>query len=224
MVDPSVLHPFDGRPDTVFLKPLLERLLAKRAAEPEAGDVFGPVTVGEYSYHHSFDDPTRFFERSVRYHYGLGGGALEIGRFCAIAHGVVFLGDDANHAVAGPSTFPFPLFGGSWAEAASSQDVPFLKKGPTIVGHDVWIGHGARILPGVTIGHGAIIGAEAVVSRDAPPYAVVAGNPARVVRMRYGPEEIERLLALAWWDWPPDRLAAAVPDLIAGPLERLLAR
>lgn len=81
------------------------------------------------------------------------------------------------------------------------------------IGNDVWIGHGAVVLPGVAVGDGAVIGANAVVTRDVAPYAVVAGAPARVVRERFAPEVATRLHALHWWDWPLERLFEAVPDM-----------
>nr|WP_290085010.1 DapH/DapD/GlmU-related protein [Aquibium sp. A9E412] len=84
---------------------------------------------------------------------------------------------------------------------------------PVRLGHDVWVGHGAVVMPGVTIGHGAVIGANAVVTRDVAPYAIVAGAPARLLRPRFAGPVAERLMALAWWDWPDDWLFEAVPDM-----------
>lgn len=81
------------------------------------------------------------------------------------------------------------------------------------IGHDVWIGHGAIILPGVKVGHGAVIAAGAVVTRDVAPYAIVAGVPAEFLKWRFPQKLSERIIALAWWDWPHDRLAEAVDDM-----------
>ncbi|MEP9396246.1 DapH/DapD/GlmU-related protein [Mesorhizobium sp. KR2-14] len=92
------------------------------------------------------------------------------------------------------------------------------------IGHDVWVGHGAVILPGVTIGNGAVIGANAVVTRDVGAYEIVAGVPARSKRLRFAPETIARIEALAWWDWPLDRLADAIPDMQAMTIEAFLDR
>lgn len=91
-----------------------------------------------------------------------------------------------------------------------------------MLGHDCWIGHGAIIMPEVTLGIGAIAAAGAVVTRDVPPFMIVAGVPARPVRARFSDAVIERLLALAWWDWPHDRLRAALDDFRALPAEAFL--
>jgi virginiamycin A acetyltransferase len=78
----------------------------------------------------------------------------------------------------------------------------------TIIGHDVWIGTGATFLPGARLGSGVIVGAGAVVRGDVPPYAIVAGNPARVLRYRFDAQIVERILAVAWWTWPIDHILA----------------
>jgi hypothetical protein len=97
-----------------------------------------------------------------------------------------------------------------------------LTKGDVRIGNDVWLGLGAWVLSGVTIGDGAIVGARAVVATDVPPYSVVVGNPARVVRQRYPPQVIERLLEIAWWNWPRDRILEAVPLLMSGSVDEFL--
>jgi virginiamycin A acetyltransferase len=99
-------------------------------------------------------------------------------------------------------------------------------RGDTIVGHDVWLGYSALVLPGVTIGDGAVIAAASVVARDVPPYAMVAGNPARVIRSRFSDEDIERLLRAAWWNWPIELVTEHARTIMAGTaveLERIAA-
>ncbi|SFJ93041.1 phosphonate metabolim protein, transferase hexapeptide repeat family [Mesorhizobium albiziae] len=92
------------------------------------------------------------------------------------------------------------------------------------IGHDVWIGHGAVIMPGISIGNGAVIGANAVVTRDVGAYEIAAGAPSRKIRMRFPPEIAERLQRLAWWDWPVERLFDAIPDMQTLPVEEFLDR
>lgn len=82
-----------------------------------------------------------------------------------------------------------------------------------IIGHDVWIGHGAIILPGVLIGHGAIVAAGAVVTKNVEPYAIVAGVPAQRIKWRFEKTIRERMIKLSWWDWSHDTLASAIPDM-----------
>jgi hypothetical protein len=92
------------------------------------------------------------------------------------------------------------------------------------IGHDVWIGTGAIVLAGRAVGHGAVIGAGAVVTKDVAPYMIVAGNPARVIRPRFGPEIAERLIRLGWWDWSHKALRLAIPDFRSLSVEAFLDR
>ena len=92
------------------------------------------------------------------------------------------------------------------------------------VGHDTWLGHGSMVMPEVTVGHGAVVAAKAVVTKDVPPYAIVAGVPARVIKWRHAPPVAERLMALAWWDWDHARLRAALEDFRALPAEAFLEK
>jgi len=129
---------------------------------------------------------------------------IEIGAFCSIAEGVVIFGG-GEHLPSWVTTYPLRIAFGS---PGAGQDGLPATKGRTVIGNDVWIGHGAIVLSGVTIGDGACIGAGAVVSKDVPPYAIVAGNPARVVRMRFESQIVERLLEIRWWNWPIEKIRA----------------
>lgn len=195
----------DGRPheDTVFLRAVLDH--------PN-------ISVGAYSYFTDFDHVADHAARLAPYLYPGAPERLQIGRFCAIAHGVRFITASSMHPMGGVSTYPFRIF--SKADIGIYRE-EVARRGDTVVGDDVWLGFEARVLPGVTIGHGAIVGACAVVSRDVPPYAVVAGNPAQVVRMRFAPEVVARLLELAWWDWPIEQILAALPAIEAGDVAAL---
>ncbi|HAK64112.1 MAG TPA: chloramphenicol acetyltransferase [Alphaproteobacteria bacterium] len=124
-----------------------------------------------------------------------------IGAFCAIGPEVLIIGQ-ADHPVDRPSGYPFHS---SYFMPRETPAQP-LTRGPVRIGNDVWIGARAIILSGVTIGDGAVIGAGSVVARDAPPYAIMAGNPAQVARMRFAPDVIARLLILRWWDWPDEKI------------------
>lgn len=128
---------------------------------------------------------------------------VSIGSFCSIGPDVLIFGQ-ADHPTDRTSTYPFR------SEYFLSDRPPAepVTRGPVAIGHDVWIAARAVILSGVTIGHGAVIGAGSVVARNVPPYAIVAGNPAEIIRYRFEPEIIEALLKIAWWDWPEDKIAA----------------
>lgn len=141
---------------------------------------------------------------------------ITIGAFCSLAECFIFGG--GNHRPDWISTFPFSDF-----QEWGIGHVPGLPatKGPVVIGNDVWIGHHAVILSGVTIGDGAVIGACAVVASDVPPYSIVAGNPARVIRKRFSDEDTEFLLALKWWDWPGARIKKAAPILMSGDIAAL---
>ena len=142
---------------------------------------------------------------------------LRIGSFCSISSGVTILlaGD---HHVRWITTYPFPAF----RDSAKSIACLSVSKGDVSIGHDVWFGMNAMILSGTTIGNGAVIGASAVVAKDVPPYAVVVGNPATVVRKRFDDDSIAVLERTRWWDWPDDVLDEAMPILLADDVQELL--
>jgi virginiamycin A acetyltransferase len=103
------------------------------------------------------------------------------------------------------SAFPFAVFGNGWEGAMEGKKYP--TKGDTTIGNDVWIGHHAVIMPGIRIGDGAMIGSYSIVTKNVEPYAVVAGNPAKLIRKRYPDEVIEKLLNIRWWDWSADKIS-----------------
>ncbi|WEX78572.1 CatB-related O-acetyltransferase [Sinorhizobium numidicum] len=179
------------------------------------------IEVGDFSYYDDPQGPEHFEERCVLYHYDFIGDRLVIGRFCALATGVQFIMNGANHALDGFSTFPFGIFPGSWREGFDSAAYASGYRGDTIVGNDVWIGMHATILPGVTIGDGAIVAAKSVITKDVPAYAVVAGNPASVVKMRFPAEVTACLRAIAWWDWPVDKITRNIAAITGADLDAL---
>jgi virginiamycin A acetyltransferase len=199
------LHPMPSQPRVVLLKPLVTSPL---------------IEVGEYTYYDDPDDPTAFETRNVLYHYGPE--KLVIGRFCALAEGVRFLMNGANHRMDGPSTFPFPIMGPPWA-AHFDLITGLPARGDTVVGHDVWLGYQALVMAGVRIGNGAIVASGAVVVDDVPDYAIAGGNPARVIRHRYPEDDIARLTRIAWWDWPLDHVTRHVRTIMSGTVDDLEA-
>lgn len=139
------------------------------------------------------------------------GTKLRIGKYCSIAGGVtILLG--GNHRPDWVTTYPFNVL---WPHVAGHIQGHPATKGDVIIGNDVWIGLGASILSGVTIGDGAVIGAYAVVAKNVPPYAIVVGNPAKVVKFRFDESTIEQLLTIAWWDWSDAKIASAIPFLLS---------
>lgn len=187
--DSSVVHPLVHYNKLVFLKNIITR--------PN-------IVVGDYTYYDDFEDAQNF-ERNVKYHFDFIGDKLIIGKFCAIASGVTFIMNGANHAMNGFSTYPFYIFGNGWETAAPQQgSLPY--KGDTIIGNDVWIGTHVTIMPGIKIGDGAIIASNATVTSDVPPFSVVGGNPAREIKKRFSDKIISDLLEISWWSWDIEKI------------------
>jgi phosphonate metabolism protein (transferase hexapeptide repeat family) len=136
----------------------------------------------------------------------------DIGKFCSIAAHTRL--NPGNHPLDRPALHHFTYRSVSYQLGPDDDEAFFewRRSHKVTLGHDVWIGHGAVVLPGVTIGTGAGVGAGAVVSKDVPPFAVVAGVPARIIRFRFDQALQDALLRIAWWDWSRDQLAAALPD------------
>jgi virginiamycin A acetyltransferase len=199
---PLTRHPIEGAERVGFLRNFITR--------PN-------IDVGDFTY---YDDPNgaEQFEKNVLYHFDFIGDRLVIGRFCSIAAETRFIMNGGNHPTDWFTTFPFPVFGNGWERATPDA---WPNRGDTVVGHDVWIGYGCTIMPGVHIGNGAIVATRSVVTRDVPPFAIVGGNPAEVIRYRFEEPTRTALSEIAWWDWDPETITRHVDAICSGDLGAL---
>ena len=147
-----------------------------------------------------------------------------IGKFCAIASDARInalehpIGRVSQHKI---TYRPNEYFLG----AKLDKDFREARRSKVVeTGHDVWIGHGAIVMPGIKIGHGAVVAAGAVVTKDVAPYAIVAGIPATFLKWRFPPKLSERMIALAWWDWPHETIQRANSDVRDLSAEAFLAK
>jgi len=202
--NPNTKHPIEGYNKLVFLKQFVK---SKN------------IVIDDYTY---FDDPQNggenFEERNVLYNYDFSNVKLIIGKFCAIAAETRFI-MTGDHKLDGISTYPFPIFQNGWEKTYNIADLPV--KGDIIVGNDVWFGYDSLIKGGVTIGDGAIIATRAVVVKDVPPYAIVGGNPAKVIKMRFDEKTIDRLLKIAWWNWGIEKINLNLHLICNADIDRL---
>lgn len=199
--------------ENFFESPFKGILLKNQISNPN-------IIVGRYSYYsgyyhgHSFDDCARFLLPDE------GVDKLVIGSFCSIGSGVAFImAGNQGHRTDWVSTFPF--FWMPDVPAFAGAQNGYLPAGDTVIGNDVWIGSEAIIMPGVTIGDGAVIGTRSLVTRNVEPYAIVGGNPARVIRKRFDEDLITLLLEMEWWAWSDDQLRGAMPILTSGDVAAL---
>lgn len=197
-----------------FESPFKGKLLSEQVTNPN-------IEVGRFSYYsgyyhgHSFDDCARYLlaDRSDV-------DKLIIGSFCSIGSGASFImAGNQGHRSDWVSSYPFFYMQQEPAFAAASD--AFIPAGNTVIGNDVWIGSEAMIMPGIAVGDGAVIGSRAVITKDVEPYAIVAGNPAKVIRMRFSVEQVQMLLEMRWWDWLMPEIEAAMPLLCSGDIQKL---
>jgi virginiamycin A acetyltransferase len=165
--------------------------------------------IGDYTYCSS-DDPVKviYYGEPVR---------LRIGKFCSFAAGVkIFLG--GTHRVDWITTFPLSVF---YEELAHIKGHP-TSKGNIEIGNDVWIGESANIMAGVKIGNGAVIAANSVVTKDVPAYAIVAGNPAKIIKTRFEENEIIELEKIGWWNWDIKKILDQGSVLLNGNIQEFI--
>ena len=176
------------------------------------------IEVGDWTYYNNRNLPEDYASVLAPYLFPGAPEQLSIGRFCQIAQGVQFITATANHPMSGISTFPFAVFeqdrlGGYRASLPRGRD--------TRAGHDCWIGREAVLMPGAELGCGVIVGARAVVSGKVPDYAIVAGNPAKVVRMRFNASDVAELMKIAWWDWSKEKITRNLEAVVGNNIEAL---
>lgn len=201
------IYPRTGDKETIYLKHVI--------TNPN-------ITVGDFTMYNDFvNDPSLFEKNNVLYHYPINHDKLQIGKFCSIACGAKFLFNSANHTLSSLSTYPFPLFFEEWGLEKKDVTRAWDNKGDIVIGNDVWIGYEAVILAGVTIGDGAIIGTRAVVTKDVPPYTIVGGVPAKLIKKRFSEETISALLEIQWWNWSEERIARNIGAIQSGNIEQL---
>ena len=202
--DPNAVYPNEAIKSVCFIKNIITR--------PN-------IIVGEYSYYDDMDGAEKF-EDHVTHHYEFIGDKLIIGKFCAIAKGIEFVMNGANHRMCSVTTYPFNIMGGGWEQFTPTlADLPL--KGDTVVGNDVWIGQNVTVMPGVNIGDGAIIAANSIVTKDIPAYCIAGGNPCKIIKKRFDDELISYLQEIKWWDWSPEKIFANLEALCSGDLEQI---
>ncbi|MBU3175613.1 Vat family streptogramin A O-acetyltransferase [Clostridium estertheticum] len=177
------------------------------------------IQVGDYTYYDDVNGAEEF-EKHVTHHYDFLGDKLIIGKFCAIAHGIEFVMNGANHQMYSVTTYPFYIMGNGWEKTTPTlDDLPV--KGDTIIGNDVWIGQNVVIMPGIHIGNGAIIAANSVVTKNVPDYHIFGGNPAKIIRKRFDDNLIQYLLALKWWNWSAEKIFNNLEILCSSDIEKI---
>ncbi len=180
------------------------------------------IKVGDYTIYNDYcNDPKDFEKNNVLYQYPINNDKLIIGKFCSIACKAKFLMTSGNHTSKSLSTYTFPIFYEEWGLDVSHITDAWDNKGDIVIGNDVWIGYDAIIMSGVKIGDGAIIGTRAIVTNDVPPYTIVGGIPAKIIKKRFSDDIISKLLKIKWWDWTDEEIQANIQHIQVGNIDRL---
>jgi virginiamycin A acetyltransferase len=181
------------------------------------------IKVGDYTIYNDFyNDPRDFEKNNVLYQYPINNDKLIIGKFCSIACKAKFLMTSGNHTMKSLSTYTFPIFYEEWGLDIRRITDAWDNKGDIVIGNDVWIGYDAIIMSGVKIGDGAIIGTRAVVTNDVPPYTIVGGIPAKVIKKRFSDDIILKLLKIKWWDWSYEKIQTNIQFIQSGNIDKLI--
>jgi virginiamycin A acetyltransferase len=205
--NPEKIYPRSNDKQTVYLKNVITR---------------ENIKVEDFTIYNDFQhDPRDFEANNVLYQYPINNDKLFIGKFCSIACGAKFLFNSGNHTQKSLSNYTFPIFYEEWGLDIKNIRDAWDNKGDIIIGNDVWIGYEAVVLSGVKIGDGAIIGTRALVTKDVPPYTVVGGVPAKVLKKRFSDTVIEKLLAFQWWNWPYEKIQQNIQYIQTGDIEKL---
>lgn len=206
--DLNKIYPRSNDFQTVYLKNVITR---------------DNIKIGDYTIYNDFhNDPRDFEKNNVLYQYPINHDRLIIGKFCSIACNAKFLMTSGNHRMKSLSTYTFPIFYEEWDLDVHHITDAWDNKGDIVIGNDVWIGYDAIIMSGVKIGDGAIIGTRAIVTKDVPPYTIVGGTPAKVIKKRFHDDTILKLLKIKWWDWPCEKIQSNIQYIQSGEIDKLV--
>ncbi len=198
----KIIYPRTGDKQTIYLKSVI--------TDPN-------IIVGDYTMYNDFvNDPTKFQNNNVLYHYPVNDEKLIIGKYCSIACKTKFMFTSGNHKISSLSTYPFPIFYEEWGLNSDDITGAWDNKGDIVIGNDVWIGYEAVIMEGVHIGDGAIIGTRAVVTKDVPSYTIVGGIPAKEIKKRFSEDVIAKLKKMQWWNWKEEKVQKNLHSIMSG--------
>lgn len=204
---------------------VFSRVFSKIGIKTKSQDLIGEIDTESHSVFTAQD--SRYIDYKIgAYTYGSpqvltwnNETSLTIGRFCSIADGAIFL-LGGEHRTDWVTTYPFNVL---FEEARAFVGHP-ASKGDVVIQNDVWVGYDAIILSGVTVGNGSVVASRSVVTKDVPPYSIVGGNPAHIIRRRFSDTQITALQEIAWWDWPIERIREAWPLLLASDIDAFIQR